>query len=274
MLGAARAIARSGGLPAGRLVVAAVADEEHASLGAEALVSGLRADGAVVAEPTDLVVGVAHKGFAWLEVETRGRAAHGSRPIEGRDAILRMGRLLARLEGLDRELRARPPHALLGTASLHASLIEGGRELSTYPDRCLLRMERTLPGEAPEDAFGEIEALLRSLRDEDQEFEGAARVTFARAAYETPAGHPLPSLLEAAVERRGRPARRGGMSFWTDAAILGRAGVPSVVFGPGGGGLHALEEFVRLDEVLACRDVLVKVARSFCAPRASGRRGS
>ena len=267
MIGAARAISSSGGLAAGRLIVAAVADEEHGSLGAEALIPRWRADAAVVAEPTDLVVAVAHKGFAWVEIVTEGRAAHGSRPLEGRDAILRMGRVLTRLEGRDRELQSQPRHPLLGAASLHASLIEGGRELSTYPDRCVLRMERrTLPGEAPDGALTEVETALRELAAEDGEFRASARLLFARPPYETPVSHELPRLLESALTRLGRPARRSGMSFWTDAAILGEAGIPSVVFGPGGAGLHSLEEYVLIEEVLVCRDVLADVARSFCAP--------
>ena len=134
MIGAARALVESGGLASGRLIVAAVVDEEYASLGAEALVARWSADGAVVTEPTELAIAVGHKGFAWIEVETRGRAAHGSRPRDGRDAIIRMGRVLSRLDVLDRTLQARPPHPLMGTASLHASQIAGGRELSVYPD--------------------------------------------------------------------------------------------------------------------------------------------
>src|SRR5688572_15007602 len=105
MLDAARTVAASGGLAAGRLIVAAVVDEEHSSLGADALVATHRADAAVVTEPTGLDVAVAHKGFQWVAVETRGRAAHGSRPREGRDAILRMGRVLSALEALDRRLQ-------------------------------------------------------------------------------------------------------------------------------------------------------------------------
>ena len=147
MIDAARMVAE-GGLPAGRLIVAAVVDEEYASIGADALVTRWRADGAVVTEPTDMQIAIGHKGFAWFEVETRGRAAHGSRPREGRDAILRMGRVLGELEALDRRLQAAPPHPLLGTASLHASIIDGGRELSSYPDRCGLKLERrTVSGE-------------------------------------------------------------------------------------------------------------------------------
>ena len=139
MIGAARVIAESGGLDGGRLIIACVVDEEHASIGADALVTKWRADGGVVTEPTDLRVAIAHKGFEWVEIETEGRAAHGSRPHEGRDAIRLMGRVLAGLDALDRELQSRPPHPLLGTASLHASLIDGGHELSSYPDRCHLR---------------------------------------------------------------------------------------------------------------------------------------
>src|SRR6185369_1316998 len=133
MIGAARRIVESGGLDRGRLLIAAVVDEEHASLGADALVTRWRADAAVVTEPTGLDVAVCHKGFQWVRVETRGLAAHGSRPREGRDAILRMGRVLHRLEALDRRVQSGRAHPLLGTASLHASLIDGGHELSSYP---------------------------------------------------------------------------------------------------------------------------------------------
>ncbi len=265
ILGAARTLAAEG-LPAGRLVVAIVADEEHLSLGADALVREWTADAAVVTEPTDLTIAIGHKGFAWVEVVAQGRAAHGSRPREGRDAILRMGRVLSALERLDREIQARPEHPFLGTGSLHASLVEGGRELSSYPDRCVLQMERRLLTGEPEDsALREVEALLAALRAEDPELEVSARHLFGRPAYETPAGHALPALLEESLVRQGRVAQRGGATFWTDAAILGHAGIPSVVFGPGGAGLHGLEEHVRVSEVVACRDALVDLARSFCA---------
>ncbi|MDE3156068.1 MAG: M20/M25/M40 family metallo-hydrolase, partial [Acidobacteriota bacterium] len=189
MIGAAGQLAARG-LPAGRVVVAAVADEEHASLGADALVRRWHADAAVVTEPTDMAMAVAHKGFAWLDVSVSGTAAHGSRPLEGRDAILRMGRVLARLEALDRELQSRAPHPLLGTASLHASIIQGGRELSSYPDRCALQMERrTLPGEPGEAPRAEVDAILAALRREDPAFAGEARLTFGRPPYELPQGH-------------------------------------------------------------------------------------
>lgn len=266
MLGAARAVATSGGLPAGRLIIAAVADEEYASIGAVALVARCSADAAVVPEPTDLVIATGHKGFTWVEITTEGIAAHGSRPREGRDAILRMGRVLARLEALDRKLQSRAPHPVLGTASLHASLINGGRELSTYPDRCVLHMERrSITGEGRDTALAEVEAILASLRSEDDQFRASAKVLFDRRPYETPLNHFLIPALETALAKAGRVPSRGGVSFWTDAAILGHAGIPSVIFGPGGAGLHGTEEYVEVDKVLACRDTLVELARTVCA---------
>jgi acetylornithine deacetylase len=264
MIGAARVIAESGGLGNGRLVIAAVIDEEHASLGADALVTGFRADAAVVTEPTDLDIAVAHKGFQWIDIETGGRAAHGSRPLEGRDAIMRMGRVLAGFEALDRRLQSGHPHPLLGTASLHASTIGGGREWSSYPDHCSLQVERrTLPGESDTIALAEASAILDALRDQDSQFEGAASLTFGRSPYEIDPRETLPTLLAAAVRSAGHDAMRVGMSFWTDAAILGAAGIPSVLFGPGGAGLHSTEEYVRLRDVEICRNALVELACVF-----------
>lgn len=265
MIGAARQLVETGGLDAGRVVIAAVVDEEHSSLGADALVTRWSAEAAVVTEPTDLAIVIAHKGFAWIEVTTEGVAAHGSRPRDGRDAILRMGRVLGRLEVLDRELQSRTPHPLLGSASLHASIIAGGRELSSYPDSCTVQMERrTLPGESPEDGFGEVEGILAAARAEDAEFKASARLVFGRPPYEIPADAELPTALRAASTKAGRAAQTAGVSFWTDAAVLGSAGIPTVIFGPGGAGLHSLEEFVRLEEVILCRNALSHLARGFC----------
>ena len=262
MLGAARLLANEGGCAAGRLLVAAVVDEEHASIGAEALAETWRADAAVVTEPTDLDIAVAHKGFEWVDIVTHGRAAHGSRPRDGRDAILRMGRVLTQLEVLDRRLQAGPPHSLLGTASLHASVINGGRELSSYPERCSVQIERrTLPGEAVGVGLDEVSGILDRLRRDDSEFKGEARLVFGRAAYELAPAHLLPERLTRAARSVGHHPRRVGMSFWSDASILSAAGIPTVLFGPGGAGLHSTEEYVRLDDVRVCRDALVALAR-------------
>jgi acetylornithine deacetylase len=265
MLDAARLVANRG-LRAGRLVVAVVADEEYASLGADALVSKWYADAAIVTEPTDLKIGIAHKGFAWLTIETHGRAAHGSRPAEGRDAILAMGRVLGQLEALNRELESRPPHPLLGIASLHASIIAGGRELSSYPDLCRLDLERrTLPGESPLAARQEVREILKRLRVEDDTFVATEEGGLQRPPYEMDQDHPLPGALSTTAATHGLRAERVGMSFWTDAAVLGAAGIPALLFGPGGAGLHSTDEYVSMADVLACRDVLADLATTWCA---------
>jgi acetylornithine deacetylase len=260
MIDAAR-LARERGFRKGRLIVAAVIDEEYASIGADALVAGWTADAGIVTEPTDLQIGVGHRGFAWAEIETKGRAAHGSRPKDGRDAIFRMGRVLSRLEQLDRELQARPPHPVVGTASLHASIIDGGGELSSYPAQCRLQLERrTVIGESAETFAAEIDRILAGLADEDREFEASARLTFARPPYVLPTDHGLPAALAQAAAGTGAAPASVGMSFWTDAAILGGAGIPSVLFGPGGAGLHSIEEYVRIADVISCRDALANLA--------------
>ena len=257
MIDAAR-VAAVRGFHRGRVIVAAVVDEEFASVGADALVSRWTADAAVVTEPTDLQIGIAHKGFAWLDVEVRGRAAHGSRPAEGRDAILRMGRVLQRLERLDAELQRRPPHPFMGSASLHASTIAGGREWSSYPDCCRVQFERrTIAGEGATTAVAEFDEILSDLRADDPEFDASARLVFSRPPYEIAPDHELPKALAAAAHSVQTPV---GMSFWTDAAILGGAGIPAVLFGPGGAGLHSAEEYVVVDEVLECRDALANLA--------------
>jgi acetylornithine deacetylase len=265
MIAAARVVAEQGGLASGRIVIAAVVDEEHLSIGAEALVTSWRADAAVVTEPTDLAVAIGHKGFAWIAIEVFGKAAHGSRPKDGQDAILRLGRVLAKLEALDTAIQARPPHALMGAGSLHASIVAGGHELSSYPDHVRLQMERrTLPGEPDSTALDEVRTILDALTRDDPTFRATASAMFGRPAYELRPDHPLPQTLTAALEHAGRTAQIVGASFWTDAAVLGHAGIASVLFGPGGAGLHSTEEYVNLADVVFCRDVLADLARRFC----------
>jgi acetylornithine deacetylase len=264
MIAAAGLVAERG-LARGRIVVAAVVDEEHSSIGADALVMKWRADAAVVTEPTDLAIAVGHKGFEWIQVDVAGIAAHGSRPAEGQDAILRLGRVLARLESLDRGLQARAAHELVGTASLHASTITGGREWSSYPDFATLRMERrTLPGEPASVGLSELTEIRSSLRTSDPSLRMEVKQLFSRPAYEIPRNHELPQTLAAAVEASGGRPHIAGATFWTDAAILGHSGIPSVLFGPGGAGLHSVEEYVVLEDVGVCRDALAELARRFC----------
>ena len=174
---------------------------------------------------------------------------------------LRLGRVLTRLEALDRMLQAGPPHPLVGTGSLHASLVSGGRELSSYPDRATLQMERrTLPGEPESIAVAEVRAILEALAREDPTFRGSATAMFSRPAYEVAREHELPRALGDALARAGAQPRVTGASFWTDAAVLGHAGIPSILFGPGGAGLHSTEEYVNIADVVTCRNALVELA--------------
>src|SRR5882762_5289154 len=165
----------------GDLIVTAVADEEVASIGTSAVLDRFEADAAIVTEPTELRLCLAHKGFAWLEVESRGVAAHGSRPDLGVDAVARMGRILTGVLELDRRLRAGRGHLLLGTGTVHASLIEGGQEWSTYPARCSVKLERrTVPGEDGASALREFEEVIAAARAEDPELDASVKLLIER----------------------------------------------------------------------------------------------
>lgn len=238
----------------GDVVVTAVADEEAASVGTQAVARALRADAAIVCEPTGERVGVAHKGFVAFEIETRGVAAHGSRADLGVDAIARMGHVLVGIEALDARLRAAPTDPLLGSGSLHASLIEGGQEYSSYPARCIVRGERrTIPGETAEQVERELQGLLGEL-------DGSARISFSREAFRIAEDAPLVELL-----RRHGGAPLEGFFGWADSALLAAAGIPTVLFGPCGEGAHAEEEWVELASVERCAEVYLAVAEELCA---------
>jgi acetylornithine deacetylase len=253
---------------AGTVVLAAVADEEAASLGTEHLVRHVRADAAIVLEPTDLRPCVAHRGFVWLEVETLGRAAHGSRPAEGVDAILMMGHFLAALADLDATLQQGPTHPLVGAASLHAGTIAGGLGPSIYPDCCTVGIERrTIPGETPATVQAEVEAIHARLSSTVPHYRTETRVRFSRPPYEYDRRDParlLEHLTAAIAARTGIQPAPIGHSAWMDSAILGAAGMPAVVFGPGGDGMHAAVESVRVADVMLCTAILVDLAHRFC----------
>jgi len=247
------------------LLIAAVVDEECHSIGTEALLREHTAEAAVVLEPTDLRLCLAHKGYAWFEVTTHGRAAHGSLPQDGRDAIRMMGRVLGLLDALDRKLAQQPPHPRLGHASLHASLISGGQELSSYPAECRLQIERrTLPGESDAQIEAELRGLLEGLQVRDPEFRATAKGLGSRPPYEISPEAPIAAAAAEAIRDVTGTAELGGMSAWTDTALLAAAGIPGVVFGPRGRGLHGAEEYVELDSMYACAEVLRRLIVRFC----------
>lgn len=250
----------------GDVIFMAVIDEEYASLGTLDLANHFNADGAIVAEFTELQLILAHRGFIWLEVETIGKAAHGSRPDLGVDAIVKMGKVLIEIEKLDQNLRANPTHPLLGSGSLHASLIQGGQELSSYPERCLLSVERrTLPGETPASVEVELMEIAQNIQRSDPSFQAVVRRGIHRSPLETSEEADIVKAIQAAsVKTLNHPSQTAGVQFWTDAAVLSAAGIPSVLFGPSGSGAHAVEEWVDLESVKACAEIYLATAMSFC----------
>jgi acetylornithine deacetylase len=239
----------------GDVIVTAVCDEEAASIGTARIAERYTADAAIVTEPTEERLALAHKGFVAWEIEVAGRAAHGSRPDLGIDAIARMGHVLVRVEELDRRLRAEPTHPLLASGSLHASLVEGGQEYSSYPAQCLLRGERrTIPGESVAQVEGELRALLG-------EIEGETRVVFSREPFEVDRAEEIVEL----VSRHAGDPEIVGVPFWADSALLATAGIPTVVFGPAGEGAHAAAEWVDIASAERCLEIYTAVAADFCA---------
>lgn len=265
-IGAAKALADAGAPFKGTLLIAGVADEENASLGTADLIPRYQVDAAIVTEPTHLEVCLAHKGFAWIEVTTEGRAAHGSRPDLGVDANLAMGRFLARLSALEQDLRRRKPHSLVGPPSLHAGVLRGGTAPSVYAAGSEVTIERRMiPGETREQALREIADILAALSREDPSFKASHRLTLAQQPFEVSRDAEIVRVVAQAVEEElGSPARFGGQTPWMDSALLAAAGVETVVIGPTGAGAHAAEEWVDVESVVALARVLVGAVMRYC----------
>jgi acetylornithine deacetylase len=258
LLAAARDAVQRGSF-SGELVVALVADEENASIGLQSLLDGgLAGDAAVVCEPTSLAIMPAHKGFVWLGLEFRGRAAHGSRPDLGVDAIRHAGLLLAQLDALEADLSRGRTHPLLGHGSIHAGTIAGGTAASVYPPTCRLTLERrTLPGETTADVRAEVESLLERIRADVPDMAAEMRVTLERPGTEVALDAPVVQALEGALQEAGVKPRHEGMSAWVDAALLNVAGTPAVCFGPGSiEQAHAADESVPVEQLEVARRTL------------------
>jgi acetylornithine deacetylase len=263
---AAKALTDAGIGLAGDLLVTAVADEEHASIGTVEVIEHHEVNGAIVTEPTELDICVAHKGFAWLELVLTGRAAHGSRPELGVDANMQMGRFLARLDELRQELSERPPHRFVGVPSLHAAMLQGGTAASVYADSCRLTIERrTIPRETEQQVVREVQNILDDLSAGDSDFKAELRTTLVRQPFEVATDSPIVRHLERAVERvTGDDPILAGQSPWMDSALLSSSGVDTVVIGPAGAGAHSEEEWVDLESVEKLTRILVETAIEYC----------
>jgi acetylornithine deacetylase len=251
-----------------QVLVTAVVDEEYESLGMRALLAaGIRAEMAIITEPTRLAICPAHRGFAWFDVALKGRAAHGSRYDVGVDAIMHAALLLNELDVLEQTRSAGPIHPLLGRGSLHASTIEGGVGMSTYPERCNLTIERrTIPGESVEKALLEITDACARIQGRRPNFEARVTLRTAQLPSDVPVDAPVVKRLADAIRHEGVPVRIEGLSAWTDAALLNEAGIPTVCFGPGDIALaHAAEEFVPIEDIERAKSVLARVVNQWCA---------
>lgn len=266
MLGSIKALVDGGISLAGDLILTAVADEENQSLGTIELVKSLKADAAIVTEPTDLQVVSAHRGWIWYEVEVEGKAAHGSRFQDGKDAILLMGRFLVELEKLSAELIQREGHHLTGPPSIHTSLIEGGSDMCTYPPRCTVSIERrTVSGESEQQVTQEIQKIINKLTEEDPDYGARLKIIAERSALDTdPDSGIMRALKEAYHNQQGKPAQITGAAYWTDAALLAEAGMESVLIGPVGAGLHSTVEWVDLESVYDLAEILAETAVIYC----------
>jgi acetylornithine deacetylase len=242
---------------AGDVLIAAVADEEVASIGMSAVLGAHRTDGAIVTEPTELAVCLACKGFSWIEIETEGRAAHGSRFDLGIDANMRMGRVLGALDDLERALRARPPHALVGPPSLHVATLHGGTGASTYAAACKAVIERRmLPAETEAGVLAEIRDTIEVAR---------VRPLLTRRGFEARPDAPIVrALMDTAARHLGAVPPVSGAGYWMDAALIADAGIDTAVIGAIGAGAHAAEEWVDLDSVALVATILADTARAFC----------
>jgi len=265
-IGAAKALVDAGIRLRGDLVIAAVADEEYGSMGTTDLIPRCRVDAAIVTEPTNLELCLAHKGYLWIEVETIGKAAHGSRFTEGVDAIMRMGRFLADLDRLECRLRSGPAHRLVGPPSLHAAMIAGGTGLSTYAAGCKLQIERrTIPGETADEAVRQIQEIVDRLAAGDSSFKASVSPFFSREPFEVSPETAIVQVLSRATRMvTGRTPACVGDTPWMDAALLAASGIETVIMGPTGAGEHSCEEWIDLQSVVDMAQILAQAAIDYC----------
>jgi acetylornithine deacetylase len=261
----AAARASAAGL-AGDVIVTLVADEEFGSIGTEEVLRSFHADAALVIEPSGLELTTAHRGFAWFELELTGRAAHGSQPELGVDAIWHAGLALRALDELRQQLDVAPAHPTLGHGAVRVSQIAGGDDAATVAARCMLTLERRmLPGQSPEHVETELRALFTELARTEPQFQFKLTRLVARAAFEAEPHWPILRVLSANAKRvLGHPAKMRGEPFWTDAGLILGAGIPCVVFGADGEGLHADTEWADAQSVRALAEILEGTIAEFC----------
>jgi acetylornithine deacetylase len=238
-------------LPPCEIWVVAAADEEFSYRGVVRLCEGLTADAAVVSEPTDMRLVVATKGCVRFRILARGIAAHSSKPELGRNAIVTMARVVGALEGHTAAL-AKKTHPLLGHATYNIGTIHGGTQVNIVPDACAIEIDRRLlPGEEIDAVLAEYEALLASLSREDPDLRVEMEPPMlSDYPLETAAEEPVAVVAGQVLQQLGLPGSPVGVPYASDASKLSRAGIPSIVIGPGSiDQAHAAVEFVDCRQV-------------------------
>ncbi|CAN5439247.1 ArgE/DapE family deacylase [soil metagenome] len=250
----------------GDIVFSFVADEEYESLGAVHLAKKCRVDAAIVTEPTDLNICLAHRGFGVFKIVTEGKIAHGGKHRQGVDANTKMGLLLAELDHYSRQLPDQKKHPLCGEASIHVPLIEGGNSLFIYSNKCTIYAERrTLPGESKEEVLAELNKIIKKLEEKDSDFKASISCDIWRDPYEIDSASSIVSHLTKISERiLENQARYIGHTWWEDSAIFGHAGIETVIIGPKGGGIHEDVEWVEIDSVKKLSEILHQTAIAYC----------
>ncbi len=238
------------------IIFVALVDEESGQAGSRKLAaSGLKADLAIVGEPTLCRVVTAHKGDLWLQLETRGRAAHGATPHLGRNAVHEMAGAVHLLETDYAASLKRRKHPLLGHGTINVGQIAGGKQPNIVPDKCSIQIDRrTLPGERDAAVRREIVQFLRK---------GGVKVTLAdlRGSEPAPAlqtDHRLPMVQS--LFKSARQQDPLGVDYFTDGGVLSAAGMPCVVFGPGSiAQAHTVDEWVAISQL----EKATRILRSF-----------
>lgn len=247
--------------PAGDIIVAAVCDEEAGSIGTEHLLASTSAAGAIVIEPTDLQIVVAHPGFAVIECVFHGRTSHTSKPEDGINAITPAVAFVQSVARYASELASQPDDALFGRPTAQITRIDGGAEIFTTPDRCTVVVElRTIPRQTTA-AVGRIEGLLEEARTLGHRVD--SREVFVREPLSDNTDERVTTLLMDSLVEQGRVGQVVGARYWTDAALVNANKIPVAVFGPGGDGIHSDSEWVSIDDLRACSNTLTKVMAKF-----------
>jgi acetylornithine deacetylase len=262
MLAAFARVVREKPANAANLVMACTVDEEHTFLGVQHLMkAGLRADMAVVAEPTQMKIVHAHKGVVRWHLMTTGRSCHSSAPEQGINAIYRMGKVLIAVERFADKLRASRTDPLLGPPTISVGRIEGGTSVNTVPDRCRVEVDRRLiPGEDPMAAPGQLTAYLRDEAKLDVPFEASPPWLHCPSLSPDRSAEVIARLGAAVDSVRGKH-EVCAVPYGTDASTIALGGVPSVVFGPGDiAQAHTCDEWVDLAELEAASEVLYRFA--------------